>query len=78
MPTVLASDEPDVVTWSLLWPHRPNIRIRFELASDGASGTSLRWVLRADPPGPDASALGHLRKRVNELINGDLRHAFGQ
>ena len=27
---------------------------------------------------PDASAVGHLRKRLNELINANLRYTFGQ
>jgi hypothetical protein len=35
-------------------------------------------VLLVDEPVPDASLLGHLRRRINELINADLRYTFGQ
>jgi hypothetical protein len=28
-------------------------------------------------PVPDAALTGHLRRRVNELINGNLRYSFG-
>ena len=31
-----------------------------------------------DDPMPDAALLGHLRTRVNQLINANLRYAFGQ
>ena len=57
---------------------RPQLRIRFHLEPDGGAGTSLRWVLEGDPPAPDPSALGHLRRRLNELINANLRYTFGQ
>ncbi|MEV4544807.1 hypothetical protein [Micromonospora echinaurantiaca] len=32
---------------------------------------------RAEPL-PDQSLLGHLRKRMNQLVNGNLRRTFGQ
>lgn len=38
----------------------------------------LHWKLLVAEPLPDASLRGHLRKRINELINGNLRRAFGQ
>lgn len=57
-------------------------------------GTDLRWTLFLDEGFldekgfldeggaegglPDASLLGHLRRRVNQLINADLRYTFGQ
>jgi hypothetical protein len=40
-------------------------------------GTDLRWVLLVDEPTPDASLLGHMRRRINELINANLRYTFG-
>ncbi|WP_199513553.1 hypothetical protein [Nucisporomicrobium flavum] len=69
---------PDVVVWSSLWPKRPDARIRFDLASDGAGGTDLRWTLHVEEPLPDPSLLGHLRKRLNHLVNADLRATFDQ
>ncbi|MBL7489336.1 hypothetical protein I6A60_16180 [Frankia sp. AgB1.9] len=77
-PRVLASTWPQELTWSSLWPKHPDARIHFDLprcATD--SGTDLRWTLWVDEPLPDASAIGHLRKRLNQLINANLRHTFG-
>ena len=67
---------PARVVWSFLWPSRPDARIEFDLTA--SSGTYLRWTLFVEDPMPDASKLGHLRKRINELINADLRFSFGQ
>ena len=77
-PEVVEVDPPHLVVWSSLWPHRPTARVRFELPPDGKGGTDLRWVLEADEPAPDESAVGHMRKRINELINANLRYSFGQ
>jgi hypothetical protein len=50
--------------------------IRFDLpAEDG--GTALCWTLTVADPAPDASLVGHLRKRIDQLINADLRYRFG-
>ncbi|MFF2087481.1 hypothetical protein ACFVVM_27215 [Nocardia sp. NPDC058176] len=77
-PRVLESTHPDLVVWSSLWPRRPDARLRFDLPSDGGSGTDLRWTLSIDDPLPDESTTGHLRKRVNQLINANLRRSYGQ
>ncbi|MDT7713451.1 MAG: hypothetical protein QOG46_2229 [Pseudonocardiales bacterium] len=77
-PAVIGDGAPTLVVWSSLWPHRPSARIRFELPSDGGSGTDLRWILELEPPAPDESAIGHMRKRINQLINANLRFTFGQ
>ncbi|WFE41576.1 hypothetical protein [Micromonospora sp. WMMD998] len=77
-PRVLETAYPELVVWSSLWPRRPDARVRFELAPDGGAGTLLRWRLLMAEPLPDDSLLGHLRKRLNELINAELRHTFGQ
>lgn len=77
-PVVTDAAKPDLVVWSSLWPKRPDARIRFDLAPDDSGGTSLRWALLLAEPAADPSLLGHLRKRLNLLINGNLRHTFGQ
>ena len=78
-PRVLESDGPHSVTWSSIWVKRPDALLRFDL-TPGASGqgTDLCWTLTVEEPLPDAALLGHLRKRVNELVNANLRYAFGQ
>ena len=76
-PRVLRAEPDRLVVWSSLWPSRPDAEIRFELEPEGAE-TRLRWILLVEAPLPDASKLGHLRKRLNQLINGDLRSTFGQ
>jgi hypothetical protein len=75
-PTVVESDRPHRVVWSSLWLKRPDARLQFELA-DGHGGTDLCWTLYADEPLPDPALTGHLRKRVNELINANLRYTYG-
>jgi hypothetical protein len=77
-PQLIEADQPNFVVWSSLWEKRPDAQIRFDLASDGAAGTHLRWTLFVEEPMPDPSLLGHLRKRLNELINANLRYTFGQ
>ncbi|GIE97136.1 hypothetical protein Ari01nite_46010 [Paractinoplanes rishiriensis] len=77
-PQLIDAREPDFVVWSSLWKRRPDARVRFDLASDGTAGTDLRWTLLVEEPLPDPALLGHLRKRLNELINANLRYTFGQ
>jgi hypothetical protein len=77
-PQVIDAEKPDVIVWSSLWERRPDARVRFDLASDGAAGTLVRWTLLVEEPLPDPSLLGHMRKRLNELINANLRYTFGQ
>ncbi|MBY6537500.1 hypothetical protein HQ325_02335 [Rhodococcus sp. BP-349] len=77
LPRVIESEPPSLVVWSSLWPARPDALIRFDLADDGA-GTNLRWTLLLDPPRPDDDAVRGLRKRIDRLINGNLRFTYGQ
>ncbi|MDZ5446611.1 hypothetical protein U2F26_28460 [Micromonospora sp. 4G57] len=64
--------------WSSLWHKRPDALVRLDLPSDGSAGTDLRWTLFVAEPMPEPPLLGHLRKRLNQLINANLRHTFGQ
>jgi hypothetical protein len=78
-PQILDSQAPMSVTWSSLWPRRPDARLHFELRPDReGAGTDLRWTLMVDEPEPDAELIGHLRKRVNTLLFADLRYSYGQ
>ncbi|MFG1606957.1 hypothetical protein [Actinoplanes sp. NPDC049265] len=76
-PDVAESAAPGLIVWSSPWSRRPDARIRFDLRADGPD-TRLRWTLLVDEPMPGQSLLGHLRKRLNEMINADLRYSFGQ
>ena len=76
-PQIIESDRPAVVVWSSIWAKRPDAVIRFDLPP-GGGGTDLRWTLSVQDPIPDEALLGHLRKRMNQLINADLRYSFGQ
>lgn len=76
-PTVTESNPPTSLTWSSIFTQRPDAVIRFELLGDN-SGTRLRWMLYVDEPLPDEPLTGHMRKRINELINANLRYTFGQ
>jgi hypothetical protein len=75
-PEVLASTEYELVTWSSLWVKRPEAQIRFDIAADG-QGSRLRWTL-LNPEDPGPATVGHMRKRLNQLINAELRFSFGQ
>jgi hypothetical protein len=77
-PTILSAESPHSVVWSSLWPDRPNDRIEFALAPSGG-GTDLRWtLLTSDSEAPSDGVVGRMRYRLNELINANLRYAFGQ
>jgi hypothetical protein len=76
-PRILLAEEPSLLVWSSIWKKRPDAVLRFELSRD-SSGTNALWTLTVDEPEPDASLLGHMRKRVNFLLDGALRATFGQ
>ncbi|AJR18441.1 hypothetical protein GUY44_06025 [Pimelobacter simplex] len=59
---MLSSVEGRQVLWSSLWPARPDDRIELTVIPD--------------PPGP--ATVGHLRRRLNELLYADLRYSYGQ
>ena len=78
-PKVVEAVRPGLVVWSSLWPQRPDALIRFELPpGPSGQGTDLTWTLLVEEPEPPPALLGHLRKRINELINAELRYSFGQ
>jgi hypothetical protein len=76
-PRVLEAVRPHFVVWSSLWPSRPHERIRFDLRPAGG-GCALRWTLTTTADPPTKSMLGHMRYRLNVLINGRLRQSYGQ
>lgn len=76
-PRVLEAVKPTLVVWSSLWPDRPLDRVHFDLRPAG-SGCALRWTLTTTGEPPTASRLGHLRYRLNVLINERLRLSYGQ
>ena len=77
-PTSMRATSPERVEWSSLWTKRPDALVVFDVGSDGGSGGNLRWTLSVDEPAPDEALIGHLRKRMNQLVNANLRHTFGQ
>jgi len=74
---VVESVRPSLVIWSSIWPTTPEQVIRFDLESDGMSGTRLTWTLTSPTPLEDPGALGHRRYRLNRLIRADLRYSYG-
>lgn len=77
-PVVVDSVRPTSVVWSSLWPSRPNDQIVLDLTAGKSGGTDLRFTLLTPDDLPDASKTGHIRKRVNTLLFGDLRYSYGQ
>lgn len=76
-PVVTVIREGTELRWSSLWILHPDVVIDFAVARHGA-GTLLTWTLRTSGPEPSAATVGHLRRRIQELINRDLRFSFGQ
>jgi hypothetical protein len=78
-PHVLEAVTPGLVVWSTLWDEHPEARIRFELPPDGGrSGTDLRWTLYLSEPLPEVVDIRRMRRRINQLINDNLRQTFDQ
>ncbi|MDQ1656394.1 MAG: hypothetical protein QOD41_1477 [Cryptosporangiaceae bacterium] len=75
--TLVETEEPSLVVWSSLWRSRPDALIRFDRARASFGETALTWTLLVDEPLPEPALLGHLRKRLNVLINANLRFTFG-
>lgn len=76
-PRILRAEPPSLLVWSSLWVKRPDATVRFDLPG-GNWGTDLRWTLYVDEPVPSDALIGHMRKRLNQLINANLRYTFGQ
>jgi hypothetical protein len=76
-PTVLDSLRPSYVVWSSLWVKCPDASVRFDLTAARAE-TDLRWTLYVDHSLPTVSFVKHMSQRIGELINANLRYAYGQ
>jgi hypothetical protein len=76
-PRILESVEPTLVVWSSLWPDRPDESIRFDILP-AHQGCQLRWTLLTAGSRPTESKVGHMRFRLNVLINDRLRRSYGQ
>jgi hypothetical protein len=77
-PMVLRSQRPSALTWSSLWIKRLDATVTFALPASDDGGTDLEWTLSVAEPAPDDALTGHMRKRLNQLVNADLRYTFGQ
>jgi hypothetical protein len=76
-PEIVDAVRPHYVIWSSLWANRPDACVRFDLAA-ARGGTDLRWTLFVGDPVPDIGMINHMRQRIGELINANLRYTYGQ
>lgn len=74
---VQADSITHALVWSSPWPRRPDARIEFAL-SPRSGGTDVHWTLTVDEPIPEQGLIGHMRKRINTWIFGELRYSYGQ
>ena len=74
-PTTVAAQAPSSLTWSTLWPQLPNALIHFELSPD-PTGSRLTWTLLLREPLANAGEVRQLRRRIDQLVNGNLRDRF--
>lgn len=65
------------IVWTSLWPARPDLVVLIEVAARGAE-TALRFRLESPVAVDDPSAVGHHRRRLNEVFFRDLRATYGQ
>lgn len=76
-PKVLDAQRPGRVVWSSLWPRRPQDEVHLTLTSVGTD-TLLGFTLVTPDELPDDNTVGHLRRRLNRVLFGDLRYSYGQ
>jgi hypothetical protein len=77
-PRVLRREDPNLVVWSSIWPERPTDRIVFTIeGGDIGYDSTLEWRLESDDDA-DEDRIRQMRRRLDELINRDLRLSFGQ
>lgn len=68
------------LVWASIWTRHPELTIHLTCTPDGA-GCRLRFVVHAPDatPGVDDDAwIGHIRRRLNQLLFGELRFSYGQ
>ncbi len=76
LPEVIDAVRPHHIVWTSLWPDRPRDQIRFSIASDGRSGSRVKWTLETPDEPPDEAIVRDRRRRIDLLINGNLRDSF--
>ncbi|MFI6432123.1 hypothetical protein [Rhodococcus oryzae] len=77
-PMITGSVERNLVVWTSLWPLHPDANIRFDIDGPPGGSATLTWTLILDDPVPDAETIIRMRRRLNVLINANLRFTFGQ
>ena len=74
---LVAPRSTGVQSWLHLLPARPDLVVLIEVAVRGAE-TALRFRLESPVAVDDPSAVGHHRRRLNEVFFRDLRATYGQ
>ncbi|MCW2601873.1 MAG: hypothetical protein JWN61_8 [Pseudonocardiales bacterium] len=57
---------------------RADATVTFGLPLHEDGGTDLQWTVLVAEPAPDNALVAHMRKRLYELSNANLRCTFGQ
>jgi hypothetical protein len=75
-PCLVSGDRPITLVWSSLWPDRPDDLVEFTLRPHGM-GTRVEVVMTgAEEPQPEQAS--YFRRRLGELVYGELRLAYDQ
>ncbi|MGN6606026.1 MAG: hypothetical protein ACTHMS_03305 [Jatrophihabitans sp.] len=83
-PTVVSTIADSRVVWTSIWRRLPDAIIQFDLDAEasgpdaGSASTRLRWTVWTPHVVADPALVGHIRHRMNRMINADLRATFGQ
>jgi hypothetical protein len=66
-----------LVVWSSIWEDEPELRVEFSIEPD-RGGSLVLWRLLGHEGQLTPEDVGRRRRRLNQLINGQLRSTFDQ
>ncbi len=73
---IISTPDQNTVIWISIWRRRPDIKIQFQVSSDEADGTWLRFVITAEEE--EGDPIVNVGRRMSRLIFAELRYCYGQ
>jgi hypothetical protein len=76
-PMILSATKPQAITRSSIWSDHAELIIEFQIEPCGP-GAAVTWTLLGPEGCLDDLEIRQRRRRLNQLINGQLRDTFDQ